>query len=164
MTRGELVSDPQRDRQYTSALADAITSSYSRNTILYDTHVLAAALHRRLEARYPDEDVFARILLPDSARRFDQSEVDSELRLMLSELRSLADRGHLLLRGQLREGRPEDVCRSAVQQFGRYHKRRAVSEDGTSLLLEDPKLALFYAMRLKEYPLSAVKPVAGGGG
>ncbi len=160
MTGGELVRDAQRDRQYTSTLAEAITSAYSSDTILYDTHVLAAALHRRLEARYPDEDLFARLLLPDAARRFDQSEVDSELRVMLSELRALAHRGEVLLRGQLLEGRPEDVCRAAVQQFGRYHKRRAVSEDGTSLLLEDPKLALFYAMRLQTYPLSVPKPVA----
>ena len=153
MTGGELVRDPQRDRQYTSTLADAITAAYARDTILYDTHVVAAALHRLLRTRHPGQDLFARLLLPPEARRFDQREVDAELRSLLAELRSLAAAGQLRLGGQVSEGRPEDVCRAAVEQFGCYHKRRAVSVDGTTLLLEAPKLALFYAMRLDAYVL-----------
>jgi glycerol-3-phosphate O-acyltransferase len=150
-----LVVDPQRDRQYTSVLAEKITAAYARDTILYETHVLAAALHRLLEARHPGTDLFERLLLPLDARRFDQREVDGELRVMLAELRSLSARGEVLLRGQLPQGRPEDICRAAVTQFGRYHKVKAVSEDGTSLVLEDPRLALFYAKRLDPYALSA---------
>jgi glycerol-3-phosphate O-acyltransferase len=155
MTGGQLVVDPQRDRQYTSVLAEKITAAYARDTILYETHVLAAALHRLLEARHPGTDLFERLLLPLDARRFDQREVDGELRVMLAELRSLSARGEVLLRGQLPQGRPEDICRAAVTQFGRYHKVKAVSEDGTSLVLEDPRLALFYAKRLDPYALSA---------
>ena len=80
----------------------------------------------------------------------------------VKRLRELAARGQVRLGGSLREGRPEDVCKAGVEQFGRYHNSRAVSQDGTTLLMEDPKLTLFYANRLAGYPLSAPVPVAAG--
>jgi len=154
MSAGQVVRDPQRDRQYTGRLAEAISRAYGRDTILYETHVLAAAMHRRLEAHHPGEDLFRRLLLPSQLRCFDQREVDEELRAMLGELRALAARGEVRLGGQLAEGRPEDVCRAGIHQFSCYHSSRAVAQDGTMLLMEDPKLALFYANRLATYPLS----------
>ncbi len=162
MSGGQLVSDEQRDRFYTGRLAEAVSAAYDRDTILYDTHVLAAAMHRRLEAHNPGQDLFRRLLLPLEARRFDQREVDAELRALLAELRELAARQQVRLGGSLREGRPEDVCRAGIEQFGRYHNSRAVSQEGTTLLMDDPKLALFYANRLAGYPLSAPAPVVKG--
>jgi hypothetical protein len=160
MSAGQVVRDPQRDRQYTGRLAEAISRAYGRDTILYETHVLAAAMHRRLEAHHPGEDLFRRLLLPSQLRCFDQREVDEELRAMLGELRALAARGEVRLGGQLAEGRPEDVCRAGIHQFSCYHSSRAVAQDGTMLLMEDPKLALFYANRLATYPLSRPAPAA----
>ena len=134
--------------------------AYQRDTILYETHVLAAALHRVLEARHPGLDLFARLLLPRQERALDQGEVDAELRVMLEELRSCAAAGGVKLRGELVTGRPEAVCRAAVQQFGRYHRRRAVVMEGTRLVLENPGPALFYARRVEGY-VAAVAPDQG---
>jgi len=161
MSSGQLVVDAQRDRYYTNRLADAVSRSFARDTILYDTHILAAAMHRRLQAHHPGDDLFRRLLLPKEARRFDQREVDDELRSMLEELRALAARGAVRLGGHLAEGRPEDVCKAGVEQFGRYHSSRAVSQEGTTLVMDDPKLALFYANRLAGFPLSVPVPAAG---
>tara|TARA_Y100001968_G_scaffold325693_1_gene367402 strand:- start:121 stop:1737 length:1617 start_codon:yes stop_codon:yes gene_type:complete len=160
MSAGQLRSDGQRDRYYTGILARQILLAYQRDTILYETHVLAAALHRVLEARHPGLDLFARLLLPRQERALDQGEVDAELRVMLEELRSCAAAGGVKLRGELVTGRPEAVCRAAVQQFGRYHRRRAVVMEGTRLVLEDPRLALFYARRVEGY-VAAVAPDQG---
>jgi hypothetical protein len=43
---------------------------------------------------------------------------------------------------------PDAVLEQALDRFGRYHKTRALLARGDDIVVEDPKLALYYANRL----------------
>jgi glycerol-3-phosphate O-acyltransferase len=162
MENGEVVTDTQRDREYTGRLADSIARSLQRNTILFDTHVLAAAMLRRIEARHPKLDLFRRLLLPLDERRIRFEEVDAELEHLLAALRGLAARGEVRLGSVVAKGTAEEVRLSGGRHLARYHARKAIQRDDAGLTLGDPRLALYYANRLAGYPLPPPLPRGAG--
>ena len=161
---GLVVDDPQRDREYTGRLARAIGDAFLADTILFDTHVLAAAVHRRLEAHHPRLDLYRRLLLGLDSRRFPTQEVDAEIRVLQEALRKLETQGRVRLGDVVREGTPQELRVSAVKHFSRYHGSRAIWGREGALILEEPKLALYYANRLVGYPLPEPLPPHPGGG
>ena len=85
--------------------------------------------------------------------------MEAELDLLLTSLRELEAKGDVRLGPELIQGSAADVRVAALRQFGRYHKTRAVWGRGGACVLEDPRLALFYANRLEGYPLPPPLPV-----
>ena len=158
MRDGEVVSDPQRDREYTSRLAARIGDTLLSDTVLFDTHVVAAAMHRRLEAHHPGLDVYRRLLLGLDSRRFTTPEVDAEIDHLCGALRLLADAGLVRLGDVVARGTAQEIRVSALKNFARYHTTRAVWGREGGVILEDPKLALYYANRLAEHPLPPPLP------
>jgi len=156
---GSVVADRQRDWEYTARLSESIAAAFASDTVYFGTHVLAAAMHRRLAVRNPNLDVYQRLLLGLDARRFTSSEVEAEIAHMLATLRPLEERGALRLGEELRTGSPEAIRTNALRQFGRYHKTRAVWGRGGACVLEDPRLALYYANRLAGVALPPPLPV-----
>ena len=155
MRNGDVVDDDQRDRVYTDRLADAIQRAFFADTVLFDTHVAAAAVHRRLEARYPDLDLFRRLLLTSAERSVPIDEVDGEIALLCRELRELADQRGVRLGSIVAGGTPAEIRDAAIEHFAKYHTRRAMRIDGGDVYVDDPRLALYYANRLRGYPLSS---------
>jgi glycerol-3-phosphate O-acyltransferase len=155
---GEVVCDEQRDREYTSRLAERIGRSLLDNTVVFDTHVVAAALHRRLEAHHPDLDLYRRLLLGLDARRFTTPEVDAEIDHLCGALRGLADAGRIRLGDVVAQGTAKEIRIAALKNFARYHTTRAAWGREGGVILEDPKLALYYANRLAEHPLPPPLP------
>jgi len=158
---GVVVSDTQRDRVYTSCLAGRIGQAFAADTVYFGTHLLAAAMHRRLDVRNPGLDIYQRLLLGEDARRFNTAEVEAELTHMLATLRPMEERGELRLGEGLRSGSAATIRTEALRQFGRYHKTRAVWGRGGACVLEDPRLALYYANRLSAVDLPPPLPVDG---
>ena len=159
---GEVIADAQRDREYTCRLADRVQDSFARNTVYFDTHILAAAMHRRLQARNPTLDLYRRLLLGLESRRFTNDEVDAEIGLIRAALVSLHESGRLQLRDEVLNGTPESIRTSALRHFGQYHKTKAVWGRGGACVLDDPRLALYYANRLAGVALPPPGPVSGG--
>ncbi len=159
---GAVIADDQRDRVYTNRLAEAIAAAFQRDTILFETHVFSAVMHRMLASVRPGLDLYRRLLLGPEDRAFSTLEVDAETDHVLAALRALRDRGAVRLNRVVAEASATDLRHAAVQQLGLIHTVPAVRErgDGT-LLLEDPKLALYYANRLEGYPLPPPLPRGG---
>ncbi len=162
MEDGVVLKDDQRDREYTGRLARSIAAGLRRDTILFDTHVLCAAMLRRLEARHPDLDLYRRLLLPLDERRIRFEEVDAELEHLLAALRGLAGRGEVRLGSVVAEGSAEEVRLSGGRHLARYHARKAIQRDGAGLCLGDPRLALYYANRLHGHELPDPLPRGAG--
>jgi glycerol-3-phosphate O-acyltransferase len=158
MRDGEVVADTQRDRVYTRRLSDAIGATFLRDTVVFDTHVLAAAMHRRLKAHHPGLDVYRRLLLGLDSRRFTTPEVDAEIEHMQTALRQLAADGQIRLGAVVAGSSAKELRISALKHFGHYHATRAVWGREGGVVLEDPKLALYYAHRLSEHKLPPPLP------
>ena len=158
MRDGKVVEDPQRDREYTARLAAGIADAFLRDTVVFDTHVLAAALHRRLEARHPTLDVYRRLMLSLDSRRFPTPEVDAELAHMQAALRRMRDAGRIRLGETVATATPAELRVSALKHFSRYHATRAAWGREGGVVLEDPRLALYYAHRLAAHDLPPPLP------
>lgn len=158
---GVVTADPQRDREYTGRLADAIGQAFLRDTVLFDTHVFAAAVHRRLRAHHPRLDLYRRLLLGPDARRFPVQEVDAEVRLLQEALRGLEAQGKVRLGESVRDGTAQQVRDEALVHLSRFHTERAASLKDGVVAIDDVRLALYYANRLEGYPLPAPLPPGG---
>lgn len=153
MREGRVVADEQRDREYTERLASRIVGSLHADTVIFDTHVLAAAMHRRLEAHHPGQGVFRRLLLGLDSRRFTTPEVDAEIDHVCGALRPLKAAGKVRLGEVVARGSAQEIRVSALKHFARYHRKRAVWGREGGMLLEDPRLGLYYANRLAGHHL-----------
>jgi len=159
---GEVIADDQRDRVYTNRLAEAIGRSFRRDNVLFETHVFCAVMHRMLSQVRPGLDLYRRLLLGPEDRSFATLEVDAETEHVLSALRDLRAGGDVRLNKAVAGANAKDLRHAAIKQLGLVHSVAAVRDrgDGT-ILLEDPKLALYYANRLDGYPLPAPLPRGG---
>lgn len=154
MRGGEVVADPQRDRIYTSRLSEAISDAFFRDTVLFETNVLCAAIHRLLDRGRPGLDLYRRLLLGVEDRTFNVLDVDREIGVLLGAVRQLRDEGRVHLSRALANATPKSLRHDAVHQLDLIHSEAPIREPGDgTLVLEDPKLALYYANRLVGYDL-----------
>ncbi|MEE2829066.1 MAG: hypothetical protein VX498_07755, partial [Myxococcota bacterium] len=70
--------------------------------------------------------------------------------------------GGVRLGGVVASGSPSEIRVSGLRHFGRYHKAKAVWGRGGACVLEDPRLALYYANRLDGLSLPAPLPAFQG--
>lgn len=157
---GRVAADPQRDHLYTERLAERIVEAFHRDTVLFETHVVAAAAHRCLERGFPNLDLYRRLLLPLDHRRIPTAELDAELRSMLDALRAAHSAGKVRLGELLLRGAVDEVRVAALQQFALFHSKKALWGREGAVIIEDPRLALYYANRVQGFPLPPLR--AGG--
>ena len=159
MRDGEVVADSQRDRVYTQRLAEQISASFFRNTVLFETNVFAAAMWRMLEQVRPGLDEYRMLLLGQEDRTFSALEVDAEIEHLLTALRGLRDADAVRLSRAVTTGSAKELRHAAIHQLGMVHSIPPVRDGGDgTLVLEDPKLALYYANRLVGFDLPPALP------
>jgi glycerol-3-phosphate O-acyltransferase len=152
---GKVEWDAQRDHQYTSRLAEAITQAYPRGATIMASHLTAWTVWRMLEQRIGSQDPFRLVRVPAMSRQFSRA--------------SLLDRlvkGMAVVHEGARAGRwdnalphtAEQTLDLALKRFNTYHRSRAVGVRGDQVVIEDPKLCLYYRNRLDHPHLMAGEP------
>lgn len=156
---GRVVTDPQRDRVYTEALASNLERAFSRDNTALSTHVASFAAWQLLAAEHPRLDLYQRAAL-----------TPAECRLPLRALLTAVERVRTGVTAEVAEGRlhmalPADadaILEEALGRFASFHSRPALARVGSDGIAVDPKLALYYSNRLLGYGLES--RVAEGGG
>lgn len=146
---GKVEADPQRDHLYTDRLAGALVEAWPKGVYVMATNLAAWVGWRSLELASGTTDAFRLVRVPPEARRIPR---DAFLARLAVALRTVAEGA--------RAGRwfselppsPEAVLEAALDRFGRYHKTRALRADGDHLVVDDPKLCLYYRNRLTFVP------------
>lgn len=142
---GAVEHDPQRDRVYTDRLADALIEAYPRYAHAMVTHVAAYAGWKCLEEAVGSTDTFRLVRVPVGKRTFPRH-------VYLEKLGQVFDQ---VVQGA-QEGRwhadlpptPEGVLEAALDRFGRYHRSHALERRGSAIVVQDPRLCLYYKNRL----------------
>jgi glycerol-3-phosphate O-acyltransferase len=148
------VRDAARDAQYTRELGVTICDAYARDTVIMSTHVVAAVAFRHLRKTVGERsDVFA--LLRTSDVSMSRGELVSEVGAMVDVLRDRARDGELVLAPRLEQATPDEVVAEALRAFAGYHSREVLRVEGSSVLLADPRLLLYYQNRLLAHGLAA---------
>ncbi|MBT3222149.1 MAG: hypothetical protein HN348_24000 [Proteobacteria bacterium] len=142
---GQVEWDAQRDRVYTNRLTDAIVGEYGRNATVMVTHAAAWAAWSCLEKAVNSKDIYRVVRAPAGRRHLQRHTYLEELRRVIDQLRAGAEQGrwHLDLAATA-----EGVLDVALDRFGRYHRSRALAARGSYIVIEDPKLCLYYRNRL----------------
>jgi len=150
--RGQPCEDTQRDHEYTEELGRSIVDAYHRNTVATVTQVVAHAVWRLLEARFPGADLYGLL-------RLGQGAVLSEAQVLEAVehhrvcLHRIAEAGGIGLGHRIRTGTAEAILAAALASFGMYHQRAALARSGPDLMVDDPKLLLYYRNRLTGHAL-----------
>jgi len=142
---GVVERDPQRDREYTNRLGDALVDAWPRYADVLSTHLAARAAWRVYAAQEGTSDPFRLIQQPAGKRRVSRQAVEEELSGELARIDARIQAGSL---DMLLPDHTGDILAEALDRFGRYHRSRALEQQGDELFIADPTLCLYYQNRL----------------
>jgi len=143
--QGKVEWDDQRDRVYTDRLGNALIDAWPRYAEVLPTHLAAWAAWICLERRAGTTDPFRLVRIPAEGRHIDRSDYMTCLREQLNRVREGATERRWC---EELPNTAEEVLETALDRFARYHRSRALTADGGSLFVQDPKLCLYYRNRL----------------
>ena len=144
-TDGEVEWDAQRDRVYTDRLAKALVKAYPKYAHAMVTHVAAYAGWRCLEKAVGSSDTFRLVRVPLGKRTIPQHTFLEELGHVFDAVQRGAEEGRWF--ADL-PGSAEAVLDAALDRFGRYHRSHALERKGSAIVIQDPRLCLYYKNRL----------------
>ncbi len=147
---GRVEVDPQRDRRYTDRLADALVRSYHRDTTILTTHLVARVAWALLAEARDTDDPFRLCRVEAAGRRIDKGRFLERLGTVMARVRAGARAGRW---HQDLPGTATDTLQLALDRFGRFHRTRALADHGEDIIVEDPRLCLYYQNRLSTVPL-----------
>lgn len=142
---GKVIRDEQRDHQYTERLSQALVDAYPRGAHIMATHLAAWVAWRSLEKHAGTDDPFRLVRVPQEARRIPRGLFVTRLGQALEQVLVGARAGRWIC--DLPPS-PNTVLDIAIDRFSRFHKTRALAADGDFVVVEDPKLCLYYRNRL----------------
>lgn len=144
-SHGVVQRDPQRDRVYTDNVADAVVAAYPRDATVMNTHFAAWVGWRLLEQMLETKDPFRIVRTSLEQREIPLETFMKSLETAIARVRAGAHVGrwhHSLA------ATPGQVLQQAVDTFGIYHRSRALSRRGQHVVVEDPRLCLYYRNRV----------------
>lgn len=147
---GHVEFDLQRDFRYTDRLADSLVAAYRRDTTVMATHLVARVAWTLLSEARGTTDPFRLVRTETAGRRLDRSLVIARLDQAMARVRTGANEG--LWHHDLPANAPATL-NLALDRFDRFHKTRALAEHGDDIVIEDPRLCLYYQNRLSTVPL-----------
>lgn len=141
---GTVQADPQRDRVYTAMLADALVDAWPRDATLMNTHVAAWAAWSLLREHLEMTDPIRIIRSHAGRRHLARTELLARIDRAADRARALAAEGrvHVAL-----PKRADALLDAALDAFSGYHRSRALAARGDDVVIEDPRLCLYYRNR-----------------
>lgn len=147
---GEVQWDEQRDHVYTDRLASALVAAWPRLSTVMSTHLAAWATWRCLERRIGSTDPFRLVRVSLAGRTLPRAEVLATLSAALRIAHEGAAAGRWFT--TLPESAGECLAQ-ADTTFSRYHRSRALRQAGETVVIDDPRLCLYYRNRADHLPL-----------
>jgi glycerol-3-phosphate O-acyltransferase len=156
---GEVVADVVRDREYTRLCGQRIASEFLESTVLQPANVVAWALFEIIAARFPRFDVFG-LLRVAHEEVVERQEVAALVAELLTELRTLADRGVLQLSAYIRDHSLERILDDGLSSLASYHIPAPLVHFGSGLRVDRLDVLYFYGNRVRSYPVDAAGALA----
>ena len=144
---GTFCADSQRDQQYTKRLAGSILQSLRENAVALPTHLCALAAWNILSCRHSRIDDVQRALLSPDESTCTLTELYQEIERILGQLNQLHSSAQI---SGLPSASPPEVLAEAVRHFASYHANPTLQIINQDVRIE-PKLALYYANRLRDH-------------
>lgn len=147
---GKVEWDAQRDREYTNRLASRLVAAYHKDTSVLTTHLACRVAWVMLGEQRQTDDVFRLVRVEAAGRHLDRSAYVRRLGIVMERVRAGAREG--LWHHDLPES-PSQALQLAIDRFSRFHKTKAIADHGEDIVIEDPRLCMYYQNRLQNVPL-----------
>ena len=154
---GRLNPDPSRDKEFTRQLGQKVTQAYTRDSVIFSSHVLAWTVFEKLREIHADTDFYRFLRTGAQGTSLPMVDVYRHVDLTLFNIRRMADQGKMRLSPLCADSHSEDVVGHAIKLFGSYHTRPALERKGDRLFPVDLNLLYYYRNRLWGYGLERLK-------
>ena len=152
-TRGELLEDPQRDREYTRELGSKIVERYHRENTVLTSHLVAFAYFETLRHQYKDLDLFRFLRISLAQRTLPMDAFLQHAERYHRMVRDLADSGRLYLHDRLQTEDTQRWVQDGIRNLGLFHGNAVLRESEGAIYTEDMNLLYYYRNRLTGYGL-----------
>lgn len=155
MSKGQVVEDKQRDREYTRMLGEKIAERYLVENRVFSSHLVAFVAFRQLLNQFQEFDLYGVLRLPEEERYLPGASFTEAVARVLGQLRSMADKGRVHLAEHLNQPL-EDLILHGVKNLGIYHAKRPLTRTKNGQLhSENMNLLYYYHNRLSGYGLES---------
>ena len=149
--------DKQRDKEYTIELADAITASFHRDTVVKSTNLVSSAVFGWLRERNPELDLYKLLRAGGGKPTVPLRDVYRRMELTLKSLHRLSDLGRIRIDKTLSRGDSVLMMGEALAHFQSFHQHPAMVRHGDTLCHEDRNLIYYYRNRLTGFGIKEVE-------
>ena len=147
---GKAVEDHARDAAYTQELGELLVTRYREETVIMATQIVAHVLFRRLVARSPRRDLYARMRMRSEVS-MPLSQLYAEVGASRDALVSAMHRGEARVSTFARAETPERLVARVLEIWSGYHERNAAHVERGEVVIDEPMLLLYYQNRLTHF-------------
>lgn len=152
-SRGSLISDPQRDHEYTRRLGAKIGEGFLRENTVLTSHLVAFAFFETLRKQYPGLDLYRILRISLAQRSLPYENFLAEAEGFHQRLRELADSGRLYLSEELTTSDTRAWVEDGIRNLGLLHDAAVIKVRDGVIFSEDMNLLYYYRNRLSGYGL-----------
>lgn len=154
MSDGKIVTDLQREQQYTMILGQRIVERFHKENIVLASHLVAFAAFRVLEHFNPRLDLYGILRLPADDIFFPSDVMSEVLDDLQRRLYQMERKGQIKLSKNVTNLKGEELIKCGVSDLGVYHAEKPLIFDKQGRLVsEDFKLLYYYHNRMDSYEL-----------
>jgi glycerol-3-phosphate O-acyltransferase len=155
--KGRPAFDKQRDMEYTVELADAITDSFHKDTVVKSTNLVSSAVFSWLREANPGTDLYRLLRAGGEHPTVPLPDVYRRMEVTLQKLKRLSDTGRIRLDRTLARGDTVLVMGEALAHFQSFHQQVAMERHGDQLCHRDRNLIYYYRNRLTGFDIKEVE-------
>ncbi|MEO1712212.1 MAG: glycerol acyltransferase, partial [Bacteroidota bacterium] len=154
---GEVLTDLQRDREYTRILTEKMVDRYAVENVVLSSHLVAYCAFQLLRHQNAELDLYGTLRLPPEDFEFGREPLLFYLEKMQEHLKEMEARGQIRLDDTIHLG-PEELLEDGISNLGIYHASKPLcyTRRGKKLISQDFRLLFFYHNRLENYGFDRV--------
>ena len=149
-----IVTDPQRESEYTKILAEHIAEKYYKEHVVLDSTIVAFVAFQYLLNRYHELDLFGVLKLNPKTLYFNEASLIEGISQLKSLLVQKSKEGSIILDSHIEMLDAEEILIQGIKKLGIYHLNRPLIKNKKGLIIsKDLKLLYFYHNKLDNYGL-----------
>lgn len=156
--QGEVVSDLERDSEYTRELGQRISESYLANNVILSPHLVSYVVFRYLVFCNPRMDLYQLIRIGFREAHIERRKLVQIIDSFKAFLLEQEGLGILKVGATLRQKTAESILNEALKYLQMFYSREIVVVQEDNLHVQDMKLLYYYHNRLIGYQYERIFP------
>ncbi|MEN8248875.1 MAG: 1-acyl-sn-glycerol-3-phosphate acyltransferase [Bacteroidota bacterium] len=153
MKNDEVISDKQRDQEFTRLLSDRIVHEFHKFNEVLPSHLVAFVGYRLFRKQFAELDLYSFLRLPGDELSLEYDYFMDSCRKVVDVLHELENEDKLLLAPKF-EDSLEDLIETGLTNLGMYHATRPLMKNAKGqIVTRRLNLLYFYHNRLDGYNL-----------